>query len=192
MWELKFLEEGIDFPNSHSKVHLKKGIKQILTRNVRIIDLTTLNFLETFVLAILFEWRKCLFCILCKILGQIKVSKFLFDSNEPTSKQNVSMIHFLLRLHFNMKRDANADNCKIQNYWWKIVLGINTVKLLYLRHLHKDLYFFFWYYFLEIFQILMEKMKNILKNTRIFEVAVITLISVFFYKENYWHRSFLK
>ena len=47
-----------------------------------------------------------------------------------------------VRVRLQSLKDANSDNCWILNYWWKIVSGTNTVKLLYLWHLHKDLYFF--------------------------------------------------
>ena len=84
MWELIFLEEGINIPNTPDRVHLRKGIKPILTRNFRIIDSISLNILETYVFVKLFEWRKYLFHIHCKILGQaISISS---DSNEPLSK----------------------------------------------------------------------------------------------------------
>ena len=78
MWELIFLEEGINITNTPGKAYLKKGIKPIfLTRNSRIIDLISLNILEICVFAKLFEWRKYLFCVLCKILGQTKIFQFL-------------------------------------------------------------------------------------------------------------------
>ena len=61
-------------------------------------------------------------------------------------------------------------------------LEINTVKLLYLSHLHEDhISLAVWHYFLKIFHILMEKIENILKKA-VFEVAVIALISELFYK----------
>ena len=42
------------------------------------------------------------------------------------------------------------------------------------------------------FQILMQKMKTILKNNKNFLITIITSISAFFYKRNYRHQSLLK
>ena len=76
MWELILLGEGINIPNSPGRAHLKKGIKPNFNSKVRIINLTLSNMLETCVFAKRFEWRKYLFWIFCKIIGQIKTFQF--------------------------------------------------------------------------------------------------------------------
>ena len=96
-----------------------------------------------------------------------------------------------VRVRLQSLKDANSDNCWILNYWWKIVSGTNTVKLLYLWHLHKDLYFF------SGLTLFFEKFPNfdgkkwffLFLKKSIFEVTVITLISVFFCKKNFRELS---